>query len=410
MAFRYIKGRLVCGSNANAAVDVADAVREHGGTPAYVYDIDAAQARLSRMRASLGDLRASIHYAVKANPCPAVIRAMLEGGAGADVVSGGEVQQALDAGVPASAVIFSGVGKTVAEIRFALDAGVKQINVESPSELRRVAEIAKAMGKTADVAFRMNPDVNPVTHPYITTGFRENKFGMDESFLPDLLDIVRSSGPALRLRGLTLHIGSQLLEIDVLREAIQKTKSVFLSLIAGGHALDRFDVGGGVGIDYSTGQEEPELALMDAYGAMVVAELRDLGCEILFEPGRCLVGRAGLLVGEVQYVKRAPAKTFAIVDTGMHHLLRPALYQARHRVLPLEAREGINVEPYDVVGPICESSDFLARDVQLPTVREGDWLALADAGAYGRSMASQYNAHRFPAEIAISKGAASRST
>ena len=409
MAFFYRDDQLRCGSPAGASCSIAEISRANG-TPLYVYDVDAIRERARLLTKALGGLRAAVHYAVKANPCPAVIGALAGEGFGADVVSGGEIEQALAAGVPAAKTIFSGVGKTIREIEYALDCGVKQLNVESPGELARIGEIARARDVVANVAFRMNPDVSPATHPYITTGFRENKFGMDESFLPELLEIVRSAKGALRLRGLTMHIGSQLLELESLSEAVHKTKAVFLSLREAGHALDRFDVGGGLGIDYALHDESPELERLLRYGEMLQRELSDLsdaGVEILLEPGRILVGRAGILVGEVQYVKRSPAKTFAILDTGMHHLLRPALYQAEHRVLAVRGGGGAE-ESYDVVGPICESSDFLARGARLPRLNQGDLVALADAGAYGRSMASQYNAHAYPSEVAVENGRASR--
>jgi diaminopimelate decarboxylase len=409
VAFFYENSRLRCGSprgtGSGLSADVEEIARARG-TPAYIYDLDAIRERYRALAASTGKLKASVHYAVKANPNAAVVGALVELGAGADVVSAGEIAQAMAAGAQPERIIFSGVGKTEKEIARALRLGVKQLNVESPAELARIARLAKALGTAADVAFRMNPDVSPETHPYITTGFRENKFGMDESFLPELVEIVRAAGSALRLRGLTLHIGSQLLELASLSEAIVKTREVFTGLRALGFPLDRFDVGGGLGIDYETPDESRELGLVASYGLMLERLLGDLGAEILLEPGRILVGRAGILVGEVQYTKRAPAKTFAILDTGMHHLLRPALYQARHRVLPVRLDEGSATEAYDVVGPICESSDFLARDAKLPSLRSGDLLAIADAGAYGRSMASQYNAHQLPVEVAVSGGVA----
>jgi diaminopimelate decarboxylase len=421
MAFFYLDGRLKVGTpeaDSKAILDVTEIARAFD-RPVYLYDLDNVRARLDTLRAAFAGSEFTVHYAMKANSNPALLERFAAWGAGVDTVSGGEIRVALDAGIQPERIIFSGVGKTVAEIELALVKGIKQINVESPAELRRIADIAARLGKTADIAFRMNPDVNPQTHPYITTGFRENKFGMDESFLPELKQILEDAGPSLRLRGLTMHIGSQLMELDSIREALTKTIAVFQALRAEGYALDRLDIGGGLGIDYASADEGPELERVREYGRVVREELKNLKVEILLEPGRILVGRAGILIGEVQYVKSAPAKTFAILNTGMNHLMRPALYSARHRVLPvIDPRHTITASAptlspekarpathhYDVVGPICESSDVLARDVSLPTIEQGDLLAIADAGAYGFSMASRYNLHEMPAEVLVADG------
>jgi diaminopimelate decarboxylase len=305
--------------------------------------------------------------------------------------------------VPASRVIFSGVAKTITEIEFALKSGIKQINVESPQELERIAEIANRLDIIADVAFRLNPDVSPKTHPYITTGFRENKFGMDESFVPELLKILARWPKRLRLRGLTMHIGSLLFDLAVIREAIEKTIAVHFTFIKAGHHLDRLDIGGGLGVRYETDDTSSEYTMIKDYGKMARNAAGSLGVELLTEPGRVLVARAGLLVGEVQYIKPTSAKTFAILNTGMHHLIRPALYSAKHRIVPIKVANGSR-HLYDVVGPICESSDFLAKDVELSELRPGDLVGIADAGAYGFAMASHYNSHALPNEILISKG------
>jgi diaminopimelate decarboxylase len=372
--------------------------------PVYIYDLDHILSRFQSLKNSFKKLKPAIHYAMKANSNASILAALGQSGAGVDTVSAGEIKIALAAGIPSHRIIFSGVGKTKAEIRFAIAQQIKQINVESPAELRRIIATAQEMQSSIDVAFRMNPDVNPQTHPYITTGFRENKFGMDESFLPELLEILKTSAPWVRLRGLTLHIGSQLLELDSLREAISKTVQVFLKLRTQGFTLDRFDVGGGVGLDYKTHDESLELELVARYGPMVEELLEPLQVEVMLEPGRLLVGRSGLLVSQVQYIKSNQFKNFIIVNTGMHHLLRPALYQAQHRILPLLQRSSHHTSAiYDVVGPICESSDVLTKNLELSKVQEGDLLAIADTGAYGFSMASHYNAHSLPLEFVISK-------
>lgn len=377
---------------------------DHYEGPTYLYDLDDIRMRFQKYEDAFAGLKHTIHYAMKANSHPVILKKLAEWGAGADTVSAGEIRKALAAGFKPEKIIFSGVAKTRKEIEFAIDTGIKQINIESPAELARIIEIAKAKRRPTNVAFRLNPDVNPKTHPYITTGFRENKFGMDESFLPDLIAQLKATD-AVKLRGLTMHIGSLLFDLDVLTEAMEKTLAVHHALTKEGFDLDRFDVGGGLGIRYETGDATDELAMLAEYGERLkrtVQKHLPPATEILAEPGRLLVGRSGLLVSEVQYVKRAPAKTFAIVDTGMHHLLRPALYQAKHRVLPLEKTETHGT--YDVVGPICESSDVLARNVELPEVKTGDLLAIADAGAYGFSMASAYNSHDLPREIVIENG------
>lgn len=411
MPFFYDDGSL-CAETTEGTRRLIDLARENDG-PIYVYLLKDILANCQRLRAAFGSLPISIHYAMKANANAMILSHLAREGLGVDTVSGGEINSALAAGFSPEAIIFSGVGKTRHELELAVRLGIKQINVESPQELYRLGEIACRLGKTVDVAFRMNPDVNPKTHPYITTGFRENKFGMDETFLPELREILRrhrrpDGGPGghaeaggLRLRGLTLHIGSQITELDCLRDAINKTILIYKSLCAEGYRLDRFDIGGGLGIDYGSPRNEAELKLVEAYGRMVQDTLSPLGASILTEPGRILVARAGLLIGEVQYIKQTASKTFAILNTGMNHLLRPALYQARHRVLPLTTRPESNRHIYDIVGPICESSDFLAKDVELPEVRPGDFVAMADAGAYGFSMASQYNQHALPREIVL---------
>jgi diaminopimelate decarboxylase len=404
--FFYKDGRLKIGDEKHFA-DVEEAARAQEG-PSYFYDLDDIEKRFRALDQAFEGSRRALHFALKANSHPAVLKRLGSLGAGVDTVSGGEIRRALEAGIAPEKIIFSGVAKTVSEIEYAIRSKIKQINVESPQELERIQAIACRMGAQADVAFRMNPDVNPKTHPYITTGFRENKFGMDESFLPELIAILEKAKGVLRLRGLTMHIGSQLFEIDVMREALEKVLAVHRDLGRRGFQLDRIDIGGGLGIRYESDDAASEFEMIKAYGQMAKETIREalgsLNVEILLEPGRILVARAGLLVGEIQYIKKAPAKTFAILDTGMHHLLRPALYGAKHRVLPLRLGKDPARQTYDVVGPICESSDFLAKDASLPVLTAGERLALADAGAYGFTMASQYNSHRLPNELAFSQG------
>lgn len=405
MAFFYDQGRLKVGEPNHSSLDISDLIADQTG-PVYVYDIDNVVKRFGLLKASLeaaGPLRHTIHYAMKANSHPRILKTLADLGAGVDTVSGGEVRLAIEAGVPANRIILSGVAKTEKEIEYALKNEIKQINVESPQELLRIAAVAERLGQKANVAFRMNPDVDPKTHPYITTGFRENKFGMDDTFLPELIQILRDHPDSLKLRGVTQHIGSLLFDLDVMREAIEKTIRIHHRLVKEGFAPDRLDIGGGLGIRYETADEQNELELVRQYGKMVREAIKGLDVELLTEPGRMIVGRCGLLIGEVQYIKKAPAKTFAILDTGMHHLLRPALYGAKHRIVPLIERAGAK-QNYDIAGPICESSDILAKEVQLTELHQGDRVGIADAGAYGFVMASRYNAHELPREVLIANG------
>ncbi len=409
MAFGYVAGKL---ARLSPKFFLEDLVRTRH-QPLYLYDLTGIQDRVRAFQASLEDLNVSIHYAMKANHQPKILAAVRDLGCGVDVVSGGELKAAQDARIPADRVVFSGVAKSAEDIRAALREPILQINVESPAELARIARVAQELGCRAPVAFRMNPDVSPDTHPYIKTGFRENKFGMDESMLPELLDLLRRHPKELNLLGLTLHIGSQLRELSAIMEAIDKTFKVFVELRSQGFDLKTFDVGGGLGIDYHSASFEEELQLLKDYGQALKQRFGQKGelaraagadpeIKLLFEPGRILVARFGLLLTQVEYIKRTPYKNFAIVNSGMHHLLRPALYQAQHRILPLvEPQETQARELYDVVGPICESADVLGFDRQLPALKEGDWLAVADCGAYGAVMASHYNLHPWPEEMVL---------
>ena len=370
------------------------AIAEKAKTPTYVYSLSEITSRVeSYFEAFNNDV--DVHYATKANSNVKVLKRIKKLGAGADVVSAGEAKEALDAGFEPQDIIFSGVAKTEKEITFALRKSIKQINVESPQELERIGELAKKLKKKARVAFRFNPDVSPETHPYITTGFRENKFGMDKDFLPTLEMLLKKYKKNVDLVGVTIHIGSQLLSLDAIEEAIRKTIPVYEHFQAMGCPMGRFDVGGGVGIAYKASQKQPDIK---EYGAMVQRLLKPLECRILCEPGRYITGPAGVLLTEVQYIKSTPHKNFAIVDTGMHHLLRPVLYQAYHEILPLKQSKKA-LKSYDVVGPICESSDVMGKMRQLPELKQGDILVIADAGAYGYSMASHYNAHALPKEV-----------
>ncbi len=408
MAFSYVDGQLARLSLAGSPQLIADIVKDRHRA-FYLYDLQGIGERVRELQTALSGLNMGIHYAVKANHHPEVIKTIAGLGCGVDVVSGGELNRALEAGVGGERIVFSGVGKSRGEIELALRQSIFQINVESPQELERIAKVGAELGLQAPVAFRMNPDVSPDTHPYIKTGFRDNKFGMDEALLPELFKILKENSAHLKLMGLTMHIGSQLRELSAVFEAVGKIWRLFEEIRSQGFDLQTLDVGGGLGIDYHSDSFKEEAELMKRYGQ----ELRDRfsgerakSVRLLCEPGRILVARFGLLLTQVEYVKRTPYKNFAIVNSGMHHLLRPALYQAQHRILPLSlggSKAGASdQEVYDVVGPICESADVLGFDRRLPRLDEGDWLAVADCGAYGAVMASQYNLHELPEEVVLS--------
>lgn len=380
-------------------------IAQQAKRPVYVYQLDEVVRRYRLFKEAFAG-QVCICYALKANSHPALLKVLASEGAGADVVSAGEILQALRCGFSAEKIVFSGVGKEKYEIQLALEQGIKQINVESPAELRRIGAMAQDLGVQARVAFRLNPDVNPQTHPYIRTGFRENKFGMDASFMFELEEILKKYKSNLSLVGLTLHIGSQLRDLAPIEEAVRRSLPLLDSLRQTGYPLSSFDVGGGLGIDYHSDDDGPELANLTAYAQGIKELLRPYQCEIICEPGRILTARAGVLLGEVQYLKETPFKHFAILNTGMHHLMRPSLYEAYHRILPVRRNSSANIsyKSYDVVGPICESADTLGRERHLPELGEGDYLAIMDVGAYGAVMASNYNSHELPLEWAYFEG------
>lgn len=366
------------------------------GTPAWVYSAGAIRSRLASLTAALAGLNAEVHYAVKANDHLAVLALMAQGGAGADVVSEGELLRALQAGIPAGHIVFSGAGKTVAELRTAIAAGIAQINVESAAELDMVSAVAAAMDRRVDIALRINPDVDAGTHAKITTGTAANKFGIPYDTACDLY--AHASGlPGLRPVGLALHIGSQILATAPYRAAYARTAELVHALRARGLAVDRVDCGGGLGIAY---RDEPEGSPM-ALAGVIRATLGNLGVRLMVEPGRWLVGPAGVLLGSVVLCK----DRFVVIDAAMNDLVRPAMYDAWHGILAVGAAVAAGpVAPVDVVGPICESSDTFARARLLPRLAAGNVVAILDAGAYGAVMSSTYNARPL-APIAMVDGA-----
>jgi diaminopimelate decarboxylase len=373
-----------------------DTLAERFGTPLYVYSRQALETAYQAYAEAFAATPHLVCYAVKANSSLAILNVFARLGAGFDIVSGGELARVLAAGGDPRKVVFSGVGKTADEMRAALKAGILCFNVESVSELHRLNCVAGELGQVAPVSFRVNPDVDPKTHPYISTGLKENKFGVPIADAPELYRLAASL-PNLRVTGIDCHIGSQLTDLSPLADAADRVLALVDSLAAEGIRLDHIDLGGGVGIRYRD-ETPPDLA---AYGRTLAARFAGRSEKLLLEPGRSLVGNAGLLLTRVEYLKPGEDKNFAIVDAAMNDLMRPALYEAYHGIVAVNERQG-PTRRYDIVGPICETGDFLgfARDL---AIEEGDLLALLSAGAYGMSMASNYNSRPRAAEVLVDK-------
>jgi diaminopimelate decarboxylase len=391
--FQYRNGEL-CAEDVPLR-KIAEAV----GTPFYCY----AQATIERhyrvyVEAFRG-LDALLCYSLKANGNVAVIRALARLGAGADVVSGGELKRALHAGVPPQRIVFSGVGKTADELKAAVRAGILQINVESEPELRLLSRLAGELGLAASVAVRVNPDVDARTHAKITTGLRESKFGIDIARAPAVYALAAGL-PGLRVVGAAVHIGSQVTDLEPYRRAYGRMRELVLGLRAQGHAIERLDLGGGLGIPYAADAADKPIPSPAEYGAMAASVVGDLGCRLLLEPGRLIVGNAGVLVARVLYVKEGREKRFVIVDAAMNDLIRPTLYNARHAVVSVrEPGAGTATEEAEVVGPVCETGDTFGGGHRLPALAAGDLVAVRSAGAYGAVMASAYNARPLPPEV-----------
>ena len=387
-----------------AHIDGVDVRRiaEEVGTPSYAYGAAHVEARYRELAEAVGSVPTSICYAVKANGSLALLRLLARQGAGADIVSGGELERALAAGIPPSKIVFSGVGKTDAEIDAAIAADIRSINVESAGELERVGRRAHSLGKTARVCLRVNPDVDPETHPYLATGLRESKFGiaMGDALA---LAVAAHGNESLELVGLACHIGSQIAEATPYLDSIARVRTIVDALRERGIRLRQLDLGGGIGIPY--GRDDASIDV-SAWGRAVTQAVRDLELELVLEPGRWLVGNAGVLLTRVIGVKHGEDRSFVIVDAAMNDLLRPALYGSYHAIVPvvLPSPEA-PVRSVDVVGPVCECGDFLAQDRPLSAVEPGDLLAVLSAGAYGMTMASTYNTRPLPAEVLV-KGAA----
>jgi diaminopimelate decarboxylase len=386
--FAYVDGEL-CAER----VRLADVAAEFG-TPCYVYSRAALEANFRAYDSAFADVAHLVCYAIKANSNLAVLDLFARLGSGFDIVSGGELARVLAAGGDPAKIVFSGVGKTEAEMEAALAAGILCFNVESAAELEALAAVAGRLGRTAPVSFRVNPDVDPRTHPYIATGLKESKFGVAFADAPALYRRAAAL-PHVAVRGIDIHIGSQITELEPYREAAAKVLDLVDRLAAEGIGLHHIDLGGGLGIRY---RDETPVPLAD-YAAMVRALFRGRRERLLFEPGRRLVGAAGVLLTRVLYLKPGPEKSFAIVDAAMNDLLRPALYDAWHPVDPVRPR----AEPpqrWNIVGPVCESGDFLAHEREL-ALAAGDVLAIGAAGAYGFVMSSNYNTRPRAAEVIV---------
>ncbi|MCB2054860.1 MAG: diaminopimelate decarboxylase [Geminicoccaceae bacterium] len=391
-AFRYEDEELVC--EGVALRDLAASV----GTPTYVYSRRAMCDRLREFQRAFTGQDALFCYALKANSNLAVIRALANEGAGADTVSMGEIKRALAAGVPPQKIVFAGIAKTDEEIAFALGAGILQLNAESVPELERVSAIASASGHTAPVALRVNPDVEAGTHEKISTGRRHDKFGVAHDEVPAILDHARTL-PGIALVGLHMHIGSQITDTAPFEQAYGRGIALFRAMREAGHRLERLDLGGGFGVRYRNEQSFDATA----FAALVARLTEGLDCRLLFEPGRALVAEAGVLLSSVIYRKVTRDRQFLVLDAGMNTLIRPAMYDAFHEVVPVR-RTGEERLAVDVVGPICESSDVFGRGRLLPPLDAGDLVVLQSAGAYGAVMASDYNSRPGPAEVLVDEG------
>ncbi|HJX98139.1 MAG TPA: diaminopimelate decarboxylase [Chthoniobacterales bacterium] len=407
-SFQYRDGRLHCED-----VDLAQAA-EKFATPLYIYSASTILDHYTRLDAALAPLDHLICYAVKANSNAAILKLLSDAGAGFDIVSGGELFRAIKAGADPKKITFAGVGKTRAEIEYALEQGAHSFNVESEAELEFIDKIAGEKKKRAPIALRVNPDVDPHTHKYISTGSHENKFGVA------LADASRIYARAAKMAnidivGVQMHIGSQITEAGPFAAAINKVAPLVYDLKSK-YKIEFFSIGGGMGIIYKRALEsgsgqwwhdhggEPSAFSVRDYANAILPPLRELGVRVLVEPGRFLVGNAGLLLTRVLYLKKSAAKTFAIVDAGMNDLIRPALYEGYHEIVPVEqikTERKRKIGKIDIVGPVCESGDFFALEREMPEVREGDLLAIMSAGAYGFVMASNYNSRPLPAEALV---------
>lgn len=391
-AFNYQNGQL------HAEQVPVGELAERYGTPLYVYSRSHLQSQFRALAKAMAPVKPLICYAVKANTNAAVIQTFAAEGAGADVVSGGELYRARRAGVPASRIVFAGVGKTASEIEYALREGILYFTVESEPELERISSVAVSLGLTGRIAIRVNPDVDPKTHKYTSTGKKENKFGVD---LERALQAYQLAArlPNLEITSLHMHLGSPIMTRDPYEEALRKVRTLCGELKREFPTFRHIDIGGGLGIAYRPEERPFDL---EAFAEAVLPPLQELELSVSMEPGRFLVGNGGILVTRVEYIKDNPFKKFVVIDAAMNDLIRPALYEAFHEIRPVtETTETVHG---DLVGPVCESGDFLAANRDLPAVKEGDLLAVMSAGAYGFVMASTYNSRGRAAEVMVQGG------
>ncbi|MBL4802418.1 MAG: diaminopimelate decarboxylase [Emcibacter sp.] len=370
------------------------------GTPFYCYSTETLIRHYNVFCAAFSDQDFLLCYAVKANTNQAIIKTLAQQGSGADVVSEGELRRALQAGIPARKIVYSGVAKTEQEMAFALNQGIFQFNVESQPELHQLSRIAESLGKTAAIAFRINPDVDAKTHAKISTGKSENKFGIPLSRAREIY-AEAAKLPGIRVQGVDLHIGSQLTDLEPFAEAFRRIVTLVEDLRTDGHEITVLDLGGGLGIPYDRATTKPPLPT--EYGEMAKKIVGHLGCKIIIEPGRLLVGNAGILVSKVIYIKQGEGRKFLIIDAAMNDLVRPSMYDAYHEIVAVKQNDA-NLSTYDIVGPVCETGDTFARDRELPELESGDLVVIRSAGAYGAVMSSTYNTRRLIPEVLVKGG------
>jgi diaminopimelate decarboxylase len=375
-------------------------IADEVGTPCYVYSLATLRHHYQVFDDAFAAVPHLICYSVKANSNLAVLRAFAAEGSGFDIVSGGELYRALLAGADPRKIVFSGIGKTREEIAYGLREGIRMFNVESAEELDAIDAVAGEVGRKAPIAIRVNPDVDPETHPYISTGMKKSKFGIDVQSAVEEYERARQL-PNVDVVGVDCHIGSQLTRVSPFADALERVRDLVLELRRRGFAIRLLDFGGGLGIAYGDESERPPEP--KEYGDAIIGGIRELGVQVILEPGRSLVGNAGVLVTRVLYRKQTPAKRFVIVDAAMNDLIRPSLYDAYHDLVPV-ARTERPSEVTDVVGPVCESGDFLARDRELPALEPGELLCVRSAGAYGFVMSSNYNTRPRAAEVLVDAG------
>ena len=391
--FKYIDENLCCDG-----ISIEEICNERE-TPFYLYSYGEFKERMNRFQEAFSGIKSLICYALKANSNSALLSVVQREGMGADVVSGGELHRALQAGIPPEKIVFAGVGKTRKEIELAMNSEIMALNVESFPELKLILKIAEEKDCVAPISLRVNPNIDPRTHPYISTGMQENKFGIDLSRAKEAYRIVKRND-LLEPVGIHAHIGSQITEARPFKDALSKVVEFTEDLVSDGIELDFMDIGGGLGIKY---KDDDSFVSVEKYAEVIKLEIGDLSYDplLIIEPGRSIIGPAGVLVTEIIYVKEKNRKIFFVVDAGMNDFIRPSLYEAWHEIVPLKNLDDRGKVTADIVGPVCESGDFFAKERTMPVVKAGEKLAIMDAGAYGFSMASNYNSRVKPQEILI---------